>query len=147
MQPAQKFHIIPFVASLSICLFAGDLSADTPLIRVSVHSASPDNGADARMLSALSHEFRKLDGVSVTDTQPALKISCGVIKIPTAERETRRIAGYASSVAITSIDDRFITHFVFTDNTIDSLARRIAIAVDAGVIEPMRRNAQPSSSP
>lgn len=28
------------------------------------------------MVSALSREFRKLDGVSVTDIQPALKILC-----------------------------------------------------------------------
>jgi hypothetical protein len=46
----------------------------------SVSGAQGDNGDDARMISALSHKFRKLDGVSVTDTQPALNITCVVIQ-------------------------------------------------------------------
>jgi hypothetical protein len=67
-----------FVASLLMCSFACNLSADTPQIRVSVE-AKGKNGDDARIVSALSRELRKLDGVSVTDAQPALKIYCLVI--------------------------------------------------------------------
>jgi hypothetical protein len=58
-----------------------------------------------------------------------------------------KIAGYAASVALTSIDDHYIGQLVFTDYNIDNLARRIAIAVDGKIIEQMRRDAQPSSSP
>jgi hypothetical protein len=138
-----------FVAGLLICLLPCNLSANTPPIRVSI-AVEGDIGENARIVSALSHEFRKLDGVSVTDTQPALKISCGVItNFAELIRDTSRRAptGYASSIAVTTADDRFITHFVFTDSDIDSLAHRIAVAVDGGVIEKMRRAAQPSSSP
>jgi hypothetical protein len=53
--PTLKFHIIPFVACL---LFACDLSADTPLIRVSIDVGCKDCD-EAEMVSALSHEFRK----------------------------------------------------------------------------------------
>jgi hypothetical protein len=144
VQPAPKFHIIPFVASLLICSFACNLSAGTPLIRLSIQANCPDCDKE-RMVSALSHEFRKLDGVSVTDTQPALKISCGVMRL--TDSAGNMMNGYAASVAVTSIDDRFITHYVLTDGTIEKLAHRIAIAIDGGVIEQMRRDAQPSSSP
>jgi hypothetical protein len=144
VQPAQKFHIIPFVASLLICLFACGLSAETPLIRLSIQVKS-DNVDNGRMVSALSHELRKLDGVSVTDTQPAFKISCGVI--PITPSDSNMTVGYASSVAVTSIDDRFIAHFVLTDSTIGKLAHRIAIGLDGAVIEQMRPAAEPSSSP
>jgi hypothetical protein len=67
---ANKFHSIPCIASLLICLSARNLSADTPRIRVSVAVRGDD---EPQMLSALSHELRKLDGVLVTDTEPALK--------------------------------------------------------------------------
>jgi len=46
-----------FVASLLICLFACNLWADTPPIRVSVAVHCTDCG-EAQMLSAVSHEFR-----------------------------------------------------------------------------------------
>jgi hypothetical protein len=78
--PAYKFHIIPFVACLLICLFPCNLPADIPQIRLSVR-AHGENGDDARMLSALSHELRKLDGVVVTDTQPALKVTFAVMRL------------------------------------------------------------------
>jgi hypothetical protein len=35
-----------------------------------------NTGETAQIVSALSHHFRKLDGVSVTDTEPALRIQC-----------------------------------------------------------------------
>jgi hypothetical protein len=66
--------IVPFVASLSFYLLACDLLANTPQIRVSIE-ATVKNDDDAKMISALSHEFRKLDGVQVIDTQPDLQIS------------------------------------------------------------------------
>jgi hypothetical protein len=62
--------IVSLVASLLICSFACNLSADVPEIRVSVE-AQGENGDDTRMVSALSHEFRKLDGISVTHTTGA----------------------------------------------------------------------------
>ena len=98
------------------------------------------------MISALSHEFRKLDGVSVTDTQPALKIGC-VVMVATTDSASHVTVGYASSVAITDIDGRLINNWLFIETTIDTLAHRIAVAVDGNVIEQMRRDAQPSSSP
>jgi len=61
------------------------------------------------MLSALSHEFRKLDGVSVTDKQPALKVDCITIQI---HAEGVKLVGYAASVALTNIDDQIIGHLV-----------------------------------
>jgi hypothetical protein len=127
-----------------ICLLACNLSADAPPIRVSVE-ADCDNCDAARMLSALSTQFRrKLDGVSVTDTQPALKIKCLTIQI---HSEDVKIAGYAASVALISIDDHYIGQLVLTDHSIDALAHRIAITVDGKIIEQMRRDAQPPSSP
>ena len=132
------------IASLSICLFAYNLSADTKPIRVSVavHCSSRD---EAQMRSAVSHEFRRLDGVSVTDTQPALKVTCAIMQLlPTPDSP---VTGYAASVATTTIDDRLIGLFVYTAGTVDGLAHRIAVAVDGDAIEPMRRAAQPSRSP
>jgi len=131
-----------------MCLLACDLSADTPQIRVSIQ-AKGDNGDDARMVSALSHEFRKLDGVLVTDTDPALKVTCVVIaSIMHETHSTSSIPiGYAASVAVTSIDNRLITHLVQTDSTIGRLAHAVAISLDGTLIEQMRRDAQPSSSP
>jgi hypothetical protein len=90
MQLTQKFHITQFVASLVICLLTCDLLADTPQIRVSI-AAHVEDGDDSRFVSALSHEFRKLDGVLVTDTRPALKISCGAMT-----SDNKMIAGYFS---------------------------------------------------
>jgi len=51
MQPAQKFHTIPFVASLLICSIACTSSADTPQIRVGIQ-AKIENGNDAQIVSA-----------------------------------------------------------------------------------------------
>jgi hypothetical protein len=143
---AHTFQIIPFVASLLIGSFPCNLSADTPQIRVSVQ-AQGDNGDDARMVSALSREFSKLDGVSVTETQPAIKIDC------VFGRKFVLLSGknvpivYASSVAVTTFDGHLVTHLLLTHTTIDGLAHEIAVALDGKVIEPMRRAAQPSSSP
>jgi hypothetical protein len=47
---AQKFHLTAFVASLLICSFACNLSADTPQIRISVAAQGLDN-EDSLMLS------------------------------------------------------------------------------------------------
>src|SRR5262245_37753934 len=81
--------IIPFVASLLICSFACNLSAGTPEIRISVKVAAADESdwmaavVNADMANALSDEFRKLDGVSVTDAQPTLNITCVVMDTTT----------------------------------------------------------------
>jgi hypothetical protein len=146
VQPAQKLHITPFVASLLMCLLACDLSADTPQIRLSVQ-AQGEHGDDARMVSALSHEFRKLDGVSVTDTQPALKVTCVVIPLTATRAGDKIRTGYACSVAVVGADDHLITHLVQAAATIESLAHEIAVDLDGSVIEEMRRTARPSSSP
>jgi len=142
--------IIPFIASLLVCSLACNLSADTPQIRVAIQ-ATVKNGNDAEIVSALSREIRKLDGISVTDSQPALKISCVAIKSDMQDVRTgeRKIPiGYAASTAVLNgVDNRLITHFVQTENTIEGLAHAIAIQFDGSVIEPMRRAAQPSSSP
>jgi hypothetical protein len=58
-------RFIPFVAGLLICSLGSNLSAGTPLIRLSIQANCPDYDKE-QMVSALSHEFRKLDGVSVT---------------------------------------------------------------------------------
>jgi hypothetical protein len=68
-----------FCRCLLICLFACNLLADTPPIRVSIEGKCSECD-EAQMVSALSHEFRKLDGVLVADTQPALKIDFGVMR-------------------------------------------------------------------
>ena len=52
------------------------------------------------MLSALSHQLRKFDGVSVTDTQPALKVKYLTIQI---HAKDVKIGEYTASVAVTSI--------------------------------------------
>jgi len=143
--PAHKLHIIPFFASLLICSFSFDLSADTPQIHVSIDAQGL--GADTpSMVSALSREFRKLDGVLVTDKQPELKISCSVMRLAVAVGGESR-TGYAASVAITDSDDHLIAHNVLIHNTIDELAHKIAVDTDGAVIEKKRRAAQPSSTP
>ena len=93
------------------------------------------------MVSALSHEFRNLDGVSVTDTQPALKIYLD--DVPNIQLGVIR----GASVTITTPDGRLIAHFVQTSLTLHQLAQEITIIVDGGLIEKMRRAAHPSSSP
>jgi hypothetical protein len=148
----QMNAIIPVVAGLLICSYACNLSADTPQIRVSIQvGGGPDraNADDARMLSALSHEFRKLDGVSVTDTQPALTIHCIVEQNKATETLNGRkvLFGYSCSVAVTDADGRLIYHGIEGGSAIDRIAHAIAVAVDGRMIEQMRRAAQPSSSP
>jgi hypothetical protein len=96
------------------------------------------------MLSALSHEFRKLDGVSVTNTPPALKIDC--IAIP-MHAEGVNLVGYAASVALIYTDGEFAGHVVITQPTFERLAHEIAVTVDGSAIEQMRRAAQPSKTP
>ena len=118
------------------------MSADTPHIRVSVHATANPDGDTPSTIGALSREFRKLDGVLVTDKQPELKISCSVIRL-TVESRT----GYAASVAITDSNDHLIAHNVLIHNTIDELAHKIAVDTDGAVIKKKRRAAQPSSSP
>jgi len=144
--PAHKLHIIPFFASLLICSFSFNLSADTPQIRVSVHAMANPDGDTPSTIGALSREFRKLDGVLVTDKQPELKISCTVIRLTVGAGGESR-TGYAASVAITDSNDRLIAHNVLIHNTIDELAHKIAVDTDGAVIEKKRRAAQPSSTP
>ena len=134
-----------FIASL-FCSLGCNLSADTPPIRVSLKVTCQNCDNDANLVSALSHEFRKLDDVLVTDTQPELKVDCVVVQMDKLVKDAR-LVGYTTSVAITSIDDRLITHTVVGDKNIELLAHRIAALVDGSVIEQWRRDAQPSSSP
>jgi len=136
-------RILLIIASLLICSFPCNLSADTPQIRVSVETRGLDND-DPRMLSALLREFRKLDGVVVTDTQPALKITCNVLR---AHTEDGRFVGYACSTALTDANNYLIAHTVHKASTIDMLAHAIALEADGEFIEQMRRAAQPSASP
>ena len=103
-----------------------------------------NTGETAQIVSALSHHFRKLDGVSVTDTEPALRIQCLVAATGPASKMQ---LGYVSSVAAFSIDGRFIAQWVVADSTVDELAHDITLSVEGGVIESMRRAAQPSCSP
>ena len=141
--PAHKFHIISFVASLLICSLSFNLPADTPQIRLSVDAAVL-RGDTPSMVSALSREFRKLDGVLVTDTQPTLIISCNVMRATTSP-EIRTL--YVASVVITDSNYRLIAHNVFTHHTIDGLAHAIAVNIDGSVIEEKRRAVQPSPTP
>jgi hypothetical protein len=126
-----------FVVSLLIWAFTYNSSADTPQIRLSVQVVG-DEPDDVQLLSALSQEFRKLDGVSVTDNQPALRIRRVVIHSP---------HGYAASVAIMWPDGRPATHIYYTSPTVDVLAHTIATVLDGSFIQQMRRAVQPSSSP
>jgi len=65
-----------------------------------------NTGENAQIVSALSHHFGKLAGVSVTDTEPALRIQC-LVEAATG-RASKMQLGYLSSVAAFSIDSRFI---------------------------------------
>ena len=147
---ARMNSVIPFVASLLICSVVCNSSADTPQIRVGIQ-AKIENGNDAQIVSALSREIRKLDGISVTDSQPAPKslVSLSKATCRTSAPARKHIPiGYAASIAVLNgVDNRLILHFVQTGNTIEELAQAIAIEFDGTVIEPMRRAAQPSSSP
>jgi hypothetical protein len=50
--------------------------------------------------------------------------------------------GYVSSVVLTNADNWAVGHALYTHDTFDELAHEIAIGVDAGAIEKMRRAAQ-----
>ena len=126
-----------------VCLLASNLLGEAPQIRISI-GAQADNGDDARMVSALSREFRKLDNVLVTDAQPALKVTCVLVRL-THDRSKPPL-GYAASIAITGVDDRLITHLVQTQETIESLSHEIAVSIDGTIIEQLRRETQASSS-
>jgi len=153
-----------FVARLLICLFPFNLSADAPRIRVSI-IAKANGGEESRLLSSLSNEFRKLDGVQVTDEQPTVKIICTVTPGPSGlaralpglrydykkrshsgEAGNQKI-GYAAAVAMTDAEDNFKDLFVQMAYDIDSLAKIIATKIDSDVIEKIRRTAQPSPTP
>jgi len=134
--------ILSFVVTLLTYVFACQMLAGAPEIRVNVTAPTGDNGDDAQMVSALSHEFRKLDGVLVTDTKPALNISCVVAPM----ESNRKQFGYAASIAITAADGRLITHSIQTDRTIDAIAHAVAISVDGKILEQLRRSTQEPSS-
>jgi hypothetical protein len=138
--PQTKIFLPVFLAILAA---AAVIFAGTPEIRVNVESSTRNNGNDTQMVSALSHEFRKLDGVLVTDTKPALNISCAVVPMETMNSKQ---FGYAASIAITAADGRLITHSIQTDHTIDAIAHTVAISVDGRILEQLRRAAQESSS-
>ena len=138
-------HVFSVVASLLICSLPCNLSADSPQIRVSVTCEEENDGP--RLLSALSHELRKLDGVLVTDTQPAVRIDCLINRGVCSTGGGRKILiVYACSLLISDAENR-MSHGIYTDTSIDRLAHEIAIDLDARVIEKMRRSAPPSSSP
>ena len=107
LRPSQKFRKVAFVLSLLICSFTCNVSPDTPPIRISVQVQGDD---DVQMFSALSREFRKLDGISVNDTQPALTIHCIVFTKIQRHGGSRALKGYAASVSIIAPDGRLITH-------------------------------------
>jgi hypothetical protein len=144
LRPSQKFRKVAFVLSLLICSFTCNVSPDTPPIRISVQVQGDD---DVQMFSALSREFRKLDGISANDTQPALTIHCIVFTKIQRHGGSRALKGYAASVSIIAPDGRLITHSVYTGPSVDGVAHEIAVTVNGSVIEPMRRAPQPSSSP
>jgi hypothetical protein len=135
-----------FTASVIICAFACDLSADTPQIRVTIHVFN-ETGDNAQIVSALSREFRKLDGVSVTDKQPALTIVCDVTPSEVVTPSQKIPVGYAAAVAVLNANDQLVAIMAQTHGTIDGLAHEIAIKIDGTTIEPMRRKAQPTNSP
>ena len=104
-----------------------------------------NTGETAQIVSALSHHFRKLDGVSVTDTEPALRIQCLVRQQPVVPAKCNldiylRLRLSASTVVS-------FAQWVVADSTLDELAHEITLGVEGGVIESMRRAAQPSRSP
>jgi len=135
--PAHKLHIIPFFASLLICSFSFNLSADTPQIHVSIDAQGLGDDTPS-MVSALSREFRKLDGVLVTDKQPVLKVNCNVMRLTVGNDKI----GYTCSLAVTDANDRLVNHTVLTYKTIDALADAIAVAVHGEMIGKMRRASQ-----
>ena len=69
--------IVPFVVSLLVCWFACNLPADTWPIRIKVQVFRGDADGE-RLVSALSGEFRKLDGVTVDDTQSKSTVSFSI---------------------------------------------------------------------
>ena len=145
---AELVLIRPMLRSLLVvslsCTPLMRSSADAAQIRVSV-SAQAEHGDDARMVSALSREFRKMDGLLVTDTEPGLKVTCVLIRLsrPTSGSPV----GYAASVAVTTGDDHLITHLVQTHETIETLAHEIAVIIDGSVFEPIRRAPRAAGSP
>ncbi|HZS16490.1 MAG TPA: hypothetical protein VFA51_01015 [Candidatus Udaeobacter sp.] len=142
----QRF-VSQAVAAVIVCVFACNSPADTPQIRIAL-AVTGKNGDDARMVSALSHEFRKLDGVSVTEAQPMLKIYCIIMhEIFELRKGGELPIGYSASVVVTTVDGQFVNHVLLSDAKIDELAHDIAVDIDGSVIEKIRRSAQPSSSP
>jgi len=136
----QKFFISPlFVASLLICSSTFNLSADIPQIRVSV-VVKGDDGDGPQMVSALSHELRKLDGVLVTDTQPALTIKCLILHQSTRSNVS---VGYSASLVLIDADGRLMHHLIQTGTSIPSMAHELVTTLDGSDIEQMRRAAQP----
>jgi hypothetical protein len=127
---------IYIVAALSPCLFA-----DAPKIRITV-DAEADDGTSGKMVSLLSGEFRKLDGVLITDAQPEFRISC--VLAPIARD---RNLGYAASVAVVDSNNHLVTHLVRIDSTLEKLAHEITLAIDGTVLEQIRRTTSAITPP
>ncbi len=123
--------IPPFVASLLIWAFTCNSSADTPPIRLKVQVVRDDADGE-RLVSALSREFRKLDGVAVTDERPAREIHCVVLDMHEVVQQShgRSLKGYAATVAIVMADNRLMTLGVHSGDSVDALAHEIAINID-----------------
>jgi hypothetical protein len=116
------------------------LSAGTPPLRVAVR-AEADNGLSGKLVSLLSKEVRHLEQVSVVDESPQYRVSCSVI---TLDMPQARGVGFAASIAVTSGDGHLLMHFVHADNSLESLAHEVALAVDGGLLEAARRNSATS---
>jgi len=140
--------IVPFLVSLLVCWFACNLPADTWPIRIKVQVFRGDADGE-RLVSALSGEFRKLDGVTVDDMQPAVEIHCVVLDTHEVVEQShgRSLKGYEATVAVVMTDNRLMTLSVHSSDSVDALAHEIAINIDGKVLEGMRRSAKPSSSP
>ena len=131
-----------YVAIVMVLIAAATAAAVEPTpLHVSIR-AEADNGLSGKLLSLLSKEVRRLDQVVVTDDSPEFIVSCSVVSL---DMRNARGVGYAASVAVTVGDGHMLGNFVEVDNSLESLAHEVALAVDRRFIESLRK--AKSSSP
>src|SRR5438132_1202698 len=92
-----------FVLSLMSACVA---MAEPQPLRVTVQ-AEAQGGLTDKLVSLMSRELRKLEGVTVTDQDPQFVLSCMLV---TVGQPGRAQHGYAASLAVTTGDQYLLTH-------------------------------------
>ena len=131
------------------CLLIEGVSAQPSNVVATVHVEvnGNDEKVKNRLLSGLSNKLRSLQGVEVTDSNPAFRIRIIAAPIKTQEG---KIVGHSLSVVVTKPDKKgksqesketLLLHTVLSANDADmqAIVDQLIADIDVKYIEPLRK--------